>query len=206
MDSLGPAQGCRAKRQAPAEQDDGGPDEARGRARRRGRTRPGAGQGLVDVVDVEDHLMLVCAGATGRVATPQGWAAGCIASVGLAGTAVCAPSGAWAGLERPAPGSWHVRGRARGKERPASGSWLVRGRGQGNDSVLEDRSAAFYEFLISTVEKAIIRQTGYRQILARAFLHRLGAQEPAEMRHGERDQAPLGAVDEPLLDQPVAGR
>ena len=37
-------------------------------------------------------------------------------------------------------------------------------------------------------------------------LRRLGAQEPAEMRHRERDQAPLGAVDEPLLDQPVPGR
>ena len=37
-------------------------------------------------------------------------------------------------------------------------------------------------------------------------LGRLGAQEPAEMRHRERDQAPLGAVDEPLLDQPIPGR
>jgi hypothetical protein len=37
-------------------------------------------------------------------------------------------------------------------------------------------------------------------------LRRLGAQEPAKMRHRERDQAPLGAIDEPLLDQPVPGR
>jgi hypothetical protein len=68
------------------------------------------------------------------------------------------------------------------------------------------RSAAFYEFLISRVEKAIFRQTRYRRIRSRPFLRRLGAQEPAEMRHGERDQAPLGAVDEPLFDQPIPGR
>ena len=68
------------------------------------------------------------------------------------------------------------------------------------------RSAAFYEFLISAVEKAIIRQSPGTAGSSPGRLRRLGAQEPAEMRHRERDQATLGAVDEPLLDQPVAGR
>src|SRR2546430_354685 len=68
------------------------------------------------------------------------------------------------------------------------------------------RSAAFYEFLISAVEKAIIRQSPGTAGSSPGRLRRLGAQEPAEMRHREGDQATLGAVDEPLLDQPVAGR
>src|SRR5215831_701474 len=68
-------------------------------------------------------------------------------------------------------------------------------------------SVVFYEFLISAVEKAILRQThGPRPARPHMVLRGLGAQEPAEMRHRERDQAPLGAVDEPFLDQPVAGR
>jgi hypothetical protein len=53
------------------------------------------------------------AGAADRVATTpgRGWAAGCLASrwPGWNGHLPQAP---WLGLERPAPGSWRVRGRA----------------------------------------------------------------------------------------------
>ena len=35
---------------------------------------------------------------------------------------------------------------------------------------------------------------------------RLGAQVPAEVRHGEGDRAPLAGVDQALLDQRVPGR
>jgi hypothetical protein len=59
--------------------------------------------------------------------------------------------GGWAG--RPSRAPW--------------GAWP--GRGCWSPAALEARSAALYEFLISTVEKAIIPQTGYRRILAGRF-------------------------------------
>src|SRR2546426_8494530 len=45
----------------------------------------------------------------------------------------------------------------------------------------------------------------YHVVLRKTGLDGLRAQELAEVRDGERDQAALGAVDEALLDQPVPG-
>src|ERR1019366_8797833 len=49
--------------------------------------------------------------------------------------------------------------------------------------------AVIYARLATVVESPIFGQTGMGS-------RRLGAQEPAEVRHGERDQAALGAVDQ----------
>src|SRR6476661_3954898 len=68
------------------------------------------------------------------------------------------------------------------------------------------RYAVIYLGLATAVESGIASQTPAAGARRPVPSDRLRTQEPPEVRHGERDQPPLRAVDQALLDQPVPGR
>src|ERR1022692_547994 len=99
---------------------------------------------------------------------------------------------------RPANASLAARPSVAGKNRIVSGSPLRAANGSRSDSV-QRRISSLAVRMVSNLGGSVIsvprRESGW-----------LGAQETAEMWHGEGDQAALGTVDQPLLDQAVAGR
>src|ERR1022692_1847753 len=100
---------------------------------------------------------------------------------------------------RPANASLAARPSVAGKNRMVSGSPLSAANGSRSDSV-QRRISSLAVRMVSNLVGSVI------SVLRRRESGWLGAQETAEMRHGEGDQAALGTVDQPLLDQAVAGR
>src|ERR1039457_5499914 len=100
---------------------------------------------------------------------------------------------------RPANASLAARSSVAGKNRIVAGSPLSAANGSRSDSV-QRRISSLAVRIVSNLAGSVI------SVLGRRESGWLGAQEAAEMRHGEGDQAALGTVDQPFFDQAVAGR